>query len=188
MLISLSDLKDTIFLINFGVVKQFWHPSSWIHIQMVKGCSKIIGTPAFTSLNSHHGFKLSCRDNLEALAYTLLFLYSGSLPWLEWQGDQNHLSSSAICELKESIKTGYHPGLLMELLAFLSYARTLSFVQKLNYKHLWTILLPATSSLVATVIEAKMVSTIHVGQVDSEKDNRGQPIPATVATTGTRRG
>ena len=43
---------------------------------------RLLGMPAFTSINSHLGGELSRRDDLEALAYTLMFLYSRSLLWL----------------------------------------------------------------------------------------------------------
>ncbi|KAI6023003.1 kinase-like domain-containing protein, partial [Pisolithus microcarpus] len=73
MLMGLTESKDTVFLIDFGIVKQYRHPSSHIHIPKEK-TDELVGTLAFASL--------SWRDDFEALAYTLLFLCNGSLPWL----------------------------------------------------------------------------------------------------------
>ncbi|KIK23923.1 hypothetical protein PISMIDRAFT_99537, partial [Pisolithus microcarpus 441] len=56
------------------------------HIPMEK-TDELVGTLAFASLNSHLGLELSQRDDFEALAYTLLFLCNGSLPWLVSPGD-----------------------------------------------------------------------------------------------------
>ncbi|KAI6016885.1 hypothetical protein PISMIDRAFT_651292 [Pisolithus microcarpus 441] len=146
MLMGFMESKDTVFLIDFGIVKQYWHPSSHIHIPMEK-TDELVGTPAFTSLNSHLGLELSQRDDFEALAYMLLFLCNGSLLWLVSPGDQRHLLPSAIHKLKATFISGSHPEMPTELLTFLSYACNLSFMQKLNYEHLHTILLPATLSL-----------------------------------------
>ena len=76
-----AESKDTAFLIDFGITKQYCHPSSRIHIPMNE-YPRLLGMPAFTSINSHLGGELSRRDDLEALAYTLMFLYSRSLLWL----------------------------------------------------------------------------------------------------------
>ncbi|KIK20342.1 hypothetical protein PISMIDRAFT_55792, partial [Pisolithus microcarpus 441] len=135
MLMGLMESKDTVFLIDFGIAKQYRHPSSRIHIPMEK-TNELLGTPAFASLNSHLGLELSWRDDLEALAYTLLFLCNGSLPWLALPGDQRRLLPSAIHKLKAAFISGSHPEMPMELLTFLSYARNLSFMQKPNYEHL----------------------------------------------------
>jgi serine/threonine protein kinase len=81
LLMGLGDLKDTVFLIDFGIAKLFRHPSSHIHISPGSTREgKSIGTPAFASLNSHFGSELSWRDDLEVLAYTLLFLCSVTDP------------------------------------------------------------------------------------------------------------
>ncbi|KAF9235738.1 kinase-like domain-containing protein [Melanogaster broomeanus] len=42
----------------------------------------VIGTITWASLNSHRGHHLSWRDDLESLAYVLLFLLRGKLPWV----------------------------------------------------------------------------------------------------------
>ncbi|KIK23465.1 hypothetical protein PISMIDRAFT_38036, partial [Pisolithus microcarpus 441] len=123
----------------FGIAKQYRHPSSRIHIPMEK-TNELLGTLAFASLNSHLGLELSRRDDLEALAYMLLFLCNGSLPWLALPGDRRRLLPSAIHKLKAAFILGSHPEMPTELLTFLSYARNLSFMQKPNYEHLRTIL------------------------------------------------
>jgi len=108
---------------------------------------RLLGTPAFTSINSHLGGELSRRDDLEALAYTLMFLYSGSLPWLS-RGHRRRLTGSSIQFLKESLGTGCPPKVPMELFDFFSYTRGLLFTQKPDYDQLQTILFSATMSLV----------------------------------------
>jgi casein kinase 1 len=42
----------------------------------------LVGTPAFASINSHRGLQLGRRDDIKSLAYSLIFLHRGLLPWL----------------------------------------------------------------------------------------------------------
>ena len=65
--------------------------------------NQFVGTLAFASINSHLKQELSHCDDLEALAYLLIFLQRGALPWLEHGCQQ--LSHSAIQEMKESMGT-----------------------------------------------------------------------------------
>ncbi|KAJ5318681.1 hypothetical protein N7476_005101 [Penicillium atrosanguineum] len=51
--------------------------------------SDMVGSPVFTSLNSHSGNASTLRDDLESLGYVLVYLYRGKLPW-------HHLGPDAI--------------------------------------------------------------------------------------------
>ncbi|KIM61341.1 hypothetical protein SCLCIDRAFT_25968 [Scleroderma citrinum Foug A] len=57
ILMGTEESKGTTFLINFSITKQYCHPSSHIHIPMNE-YSQFVGTPAFTSINSHLGGEL----------------------------------------------------------------------------------------------------------------------------------
>ncbi|KAI6023293.1 kinase-like domain-containing protein [Pisolithus marmoratus] len=161
MLMGLMGFKDVVFLIDFGIAKQYWHLSSHIHILMEK-TGKLVGTPAFASLYSHLGLELSQRDDLEALAYMLSFLYSGTLPWLGSLGGQSGLLPSAIHKSKDAFTKACCPEMPAELLTFLSYAHSLSLMQKLNYEYLCAILFPAMSSLTLITSKMKKLSVAHV--------------------------
>lgn len=160
MLMSIEGSKDTIYLINFGIAKHYRHPSSCVHIPVSQRFQDgiLTGTPAFTSVNSHLRFELSWRDDLESLVYTLLFLYTRSLPWLTPQGNQTRLSTSTICQAKETIIAEDSPGIPTELLALLSYSHHLSFMQKPNYDHLQSFLLPVATLLTFLTDETKIIS------------------------------
>lgn len=48
----------------------------------MRGCR---GTIRYASVHAHLGRTASRRDDLESLAYTLLFLLNGKLPWQGFQ-------------------------------------------------------------------------------------------------------
>lgn len=54
------------------------------------------GTIRYASVHAHLGRTGSRRDDLESLAYTLIFLIKGRLPWQGYQVDQLFYCSSKI--------------------------------------------------------------------------------------------
>lgn len=75
-----------IFNLSFHITK--WHILRYregenrtlTHIPYRRGRS-FIGTAKYASLNSHKNIELSRRDDLESLAYVLIELVNGHLPW-----------------------------------------------------------------------------------------------------------
>ena len=51
----------------------------------------------YASVHAHLGRTASRRDDLESLAYTLLFLLKGRLPWQGYQVCTSCLCKTAIC-------------------------------------------------------------------------------------------
>jgi serine/threonine protein kinase len=47
----------------------------------------LTGTARYASINSHNGEELSRRDDIEAIGYLIVFLATGSLPWMDLLGD-----------------------------------------------------------------------------------------------------
>jgi serine/threonine protein kinase len=62
-----SDASDrTIYLIDFGLSKRYWRHSTNQHTPFVVN-SYLTGTARYASLNSHLGYSLSRRDDLESM-------------------------------------------------------------------------------------------------------------------------
>jgi casein kinase 1 alpha len=78
--IQVNDVHPTIFLIDFSLAQQFRNPATYLHTPYIAKHS-IVGTLPFTSINGQQGrAQLHC-NNLESLAYTIIFFTCGDLPW-----------------------------------------------------------------------------------------------------------
>ncbi|KAF9231243.1 kinase-like domain-containing protein [Melanogaster broomeanus] len=144
ILMGVGDSRDTFFLIDFGIAQKYRDPSSCIHIPMQENLS-LVSTPAFTSLNSHHGLQLGHRDDIESLAYSLIFLHHGSLPWLTGDG-KSPLPSATFHHKQTFLAVASALGIPIVLTMILNHARSLAFMQKPDYSYLRTILENAASS------------------------------------------
>ena len=73
--------RNSVFLIDYGLSKCYVTDSrSRTHIPFATG-RRLVGTLRYASLNCHRGIQQSRRDDLESLAYVLLYFYLGALPW-----------------------------------------------------------------------------------------------------------
>lgn len=77
---GLGKKGETVHLVEFGLAKKFIDPRTGGHIPYKEG-KGFLGSIRFGSVNKHFGIELSRRDDLESLAYILIFLLKGSLPW-----------------------------------------------------------------------------------------------------------
>ena len=70
------------YAVDFGLSKQFLDPRTRQHIEgRAHPIKDIIGTARYCSLNSHAGTQLARRDDLESVAYVLVYLACAGLPW-----------------------------------------------------------------------------------------------------------
>ncbi|KAI0310387.1 kinase-like domain-containing protein, partial [Amylostereum chailletii] len=79
-LFGLEEESMRVFLIDFGLAHRYIDPDSGRHIPF-NHTKELIGTPRWASINAHSGIEQSRRDDLESLAYVLIYFARGSLPW-----------------------------------------------------------------------------------------------------------
>ena len=68
-----------VFLVDFGLAKRV-KPEGCEHIPCTEG-RRLTGSARYCSLATHRGYSQTYSDDLEMLAYTLICLHEGSLPW-----------------------------------------------------------------------------------------------------------
>lgn len=78
-LIGVKEKTNKIYLIDFGLSKKYKDKNNE-HIPYNEN-KKLTGTARYASINSHLGIEESRRDDLESLAYSLIYLLKKSLPW-----------------------------------------------------------------------------------------------------------
>lgn len=117
---------NEIYLIDFGLSHSFLDEKQRHCILNTN--ETIVGSHRYMSINSHNGFTLSRRDDLESIGYILMFLYYGKIPW------QNQESVSSILKIKEDF--GWKNEIIGEFVLFITYCRNLGFTDKPNYKYL----------------------------------------------------
>jgi serine/threonine protein kinase len=125
--------SSVIYMIDFGLAKRYRDAHLMQHIPYVDGKS-LIGTARYASINTHLGIEQSRRDDLESIAYMLIYFLRGSLPWMGLKGDTRHAKNSAICDAKVATPIGsLCKGLPNEFAAFLSDVRRLEFNEEPKY-------------------------------------------------------
>ena len=70
---------NKVYVIDLGLSKQVQIPGK-DHVPMTQH-SKLTGSARYCSVATHRGESQSYKDDLESLAYTLLYLQRGNLPW-----------------------------------------------------------------------------------------------------------
>ncbi|KAK8615251.1 hypothetical protein V6N13_069029 [Hibiscus sabdariffa] len=89
--------EKRLFLVDLGLATKWRDSSSGLHVDYDQRPDMFRGTVRYASVHAHLGRSASRRDDLESLAYTLIFLHRGRLPWQGYQGDNK---SFLVCKKK----------------------------------------------------------------------------------------
>ena len=122
-------------LIDFGLAEPYINLKSKEHIKdkEKKGHK---GNMDYCSINSHLQLTLSRRDDIESLAYCLIFLWEGKLPWSK-RYSKTYNNETIYNSKMEFSSYGYEMNNIPKnLKKFLDYSLTLKFDENPNYKYL----------------------------------------------------
>lgn len=150
-MIRVDDFHPTLFLIDFGLARLFRNPATYLHIPFTTNHS-ITGTLLFVSVNGQQGYAQSRRDDLESLAYTIIYSALGDLPWTSnttGNNEEEILRKKASITVEELCE-----GLPAPFCKFVTYVRSLGFDQKPDYQYLHSILLQCSEAETNQPIEA----------------------------------
>lgn len=79
--------EKKLFLVDLGLATRWRDNSNGLHVDYDQRPDVFRGTVRYASVHAHLGRTGSRRDDLESLAYTLIFLLRGRLPWQGYQGE-----------------------------------------------------------------------------------------------------
>ena len=134
--IGRGENSKVIYIIDFGLSKRYLDKQTNRHIPYKEG-KGLTGTARYVSLFTHCGIEQSRRDDIEGIAFNLIYFARGKLPW---QGVKTKNKKEKHKKIMES-KMYYKPkklcqGLSSEFACLLEYARDLEFEEKPDYKNI----------------------------------------------------
>ncbi|KAK3041657.1 hypothetical protein RJ639_001467 [Escallonia herrerae] len=88
-----------LYLVDLGLASKWRDASSSRHVDYDQKPDVFRGTVRYASVHAHLGRTGSRRDDLESLAYTLIFLLKGKLPWQGFMGENKGF---LVCKKKMS--------------------------------------------------------------------------------------
>lgn len=135
--------------------------------------SHLIGTPTFASINCHLGAELSWCDDLESLAYVLIYFLCGLLPWLQVDKRAKKNFKSSILNIKQTtLVEASCSGLPVEMSTILIYTHMLSFSETPDYDYIWSLLTSLqNSSLSPTNIASFIRDELHLSDPHTTTHN-----------------
>ena len=134
-LIGRKNESKKIYIIDFGLSKKYIDKNS-NHIIYKEG-KGLTGTARYVSLNTHYGIEQSRRDDIEGIAYNLIYFAKGKLPWQGVKTKNKKEKHKKIMEYKEEYTAEkLCDGLPEEFPTLLKYARKLDFEEKPDYKNI----------------------------------------------------
>ena len=131
-----DDKNKIIYLIDFGLSKRYIDPETKEHIPYKEG-KGLTGTARYVSLFTHYGIEQARRDDIEGIAFNLIYFAKGKLPW---QGVKTKNKKEKHKKIMES-KLAHTPDILCtnlpeEFIKLLKYSRQLDFEDEPDYQNI----------------------------------------------------
>ena len=134
-LIGLKD-PNVIYLIDFGLSKKYKSDKTGKHIKF-NFTGKLTGTVRFASANALRGGEQSRRDDLESIAYMIVFFMRGKLPWQGVAGTKKMERYLKIYKMKKNVSPeDLCKSLPKQMVSFMKYIKKLEFEQDPDYNYL----------------------------------------------------
>jgi serine/threonine protein kinase len=132
----LVDASGNLYMIDFGLSKRYRDPKTDIHISYREG-KRLTGTPRYASISSQLGIEMGRRDDLESVAYMLVYFLNGRLPWQGLKASSSRTKQRLILEKKMSTPIELlYKGVPYEFRVFAEYVHNLRFADKPDYEYL----------------------------------------------------
>ena len=127
---------NIIYLIDFGLSKKFRSSKTGKHLRF-GFTGKLTGTVRFASANALRGGEQSRRDDLESIAYMLIYFMRGKLPWQGVTGNKKIERYLKIYKMKKNVAPeDLCKSLPRQMTEFMRYVKQLEFEQDPDYNFL----------------------------------------------------
>jgi len=129
-LIGVKEQVNVLYLIDFGLAKEFMINGHHLPEEQKKGVGSMTGTSRYGSLNAHRKISLSRRDDLESLAYVLIhWATPKGLPWASLERHDEVYRFKLGTSIKKLCAGGP-----VELQEYLKLVRQLEYEEQPNYE------------------------------------------------------
>lgn len=133
--VSTCDDGQPLFLIDYGLAKRYVRKNGE-HVEFNRN-RRFLGTARFASTAAHMHHEQSRKDDLETLAYVLVYLYKGKLPWQGVKVKDKRERYALIGKRKMATSPEeLCSGMPREFVVFLNYVKNLDFDEKPHYSAL----------------------------------------------------
>jgi serine/threonine protein kinase len=133
-LVGKDTTAKTIYILDFGLAKRYRDEHTHIHIPL-KENRNLTGTARYASCNAHNGLEQSRRDDMESIAYVILYFFKGKLPWQGLKCKDKNEKYAKIKEMKMSITPeNLCEGIPIEFAKYLTAVKKLGFEEEPAYK------------------------------------------------------
>ena len=134
-LVGKDNTEKTIYILDFGLAKRYRDEHTHIHIPL-KENRNLTGTARYASCNAHNGLEQSRRDDMESIAYVILYFFKGKLPWQGLKCKDKNEKYAKIKEMKMSITPEkLWEGFPTEFANYLTSVKKLGFEEEPTYKN-----------------------------------------------------
>ncbi|XP_034486136.1 casein kinase I [Drosophila innubila] len=131
-LMGLGSQRTRVFMIDFGLAKRYYRPSTRKHITYNER-HELIGTARYASVHAHYA-EQGRRDDLESVGYLLLYFLRGRLPWQGINAETRLQKYEKIAESKSTLALSVLcAGIPSEFYMYMKYCRSLHFTEQPDY-------------------------------------------------------
>lgn len=140
-LIGRGENANTLYLVDFGLSKQYLDKETKKHAPYKTGRKGLTGTARYTSIGNHLGIEPSRRDDFQGLCYVLLRMARGSLPWQGLKAPTKKERNERILLKKlRTLPQELCHGLPRELLEYYQVCQRLQYTEDPPYTELYKII------------------------------------------------
>ena len=133
--------EKNIYLIDFGLSKIINNDKKNLYLLNIKKEKIVIGTVRYISMNAHLGNEQYKKDDLESLAYMMIYFIKGELPWQNLKAKSRKEKYTKIYQKKKhTVNTELCNFLPDEIKTFLSYILNLNQKQNPDYNKLMNLI------------------------------------------------